>query len=555
MTGTFGALVALLVLIATPAAARAATAPGRVVYETATKFPVRGLEAQGAVASAVLPGGEIVAATEENLTVVRLRADGALEPSFGRGGIARLAVPGGVFYPVQILPRPDGRLVVVGGGAEDPETEVPKLLVAGLTPGGALDPGFGRGGFVALDVEPNCGFGPCTLADLGPDGSVVVTGAVGQLSRDVQDLKAVEEKPEWVVQRVTPAGAVDAAFGLVKIPGVAVSGTSGISPAITPTGAIVVLGEHDGNPELAGLTAAGKPDPSFGGGKLVPVAASDADDLLLHAGGAIDVMTASKIVRYTPAGTLDSAYGKRGVVDTGNIGIGSNLARILDGPGEGTTLWWVHLDAPDAAGRPRIGIVRVSPGGTLVGKATRLSPAFGGGRASDQGQTAGVVAQTSFAGDLHARPDGSLVAVGGVKVSQNTPSLVGRSAGYVAAAAFTAALAPDLRFGGPALRPTAGVRVASQRARAAISFRGVLARLTASSPGLLGVRVSDRNGRVLARSVEPVYVAGSRTARIPLTRLGRRVLRPVRNLGVRVRYDFRDLLAARASGATSSVLR
>ncbi len=80
-------------------------------------------------------------------------------------------------------------------------------------------------------------------------------------------------------------------------------------------------------------------------------------------------------------------------------------------------------------------------------------------------------------------------------------------------------------------------------------------RVFGSSPGLALVRVRDRGGRILAQSVEPVYAAGSRTAEIPLTATGRRVLRRGGRIRVQVGHAFRDVVGARHTGTSAGVLR
>ena len=123
-------------------------------------------------------------------------------------------------------------------------------------------------------------------------------------------------------------------------------------------------------------------------------------------------------MRYAPDGSLERSYGNAGVVDVGSVDTGDNLARLLDGPGDATTLWWVPRYAPDPGGRaPRAGILRITPAGRL-GAPTRLAPPFGGGRAPDPGETAGSLAQNSFAGDLLLRPDSSYLVVGGVSIAE-----------------------------------------------------------------------------------------------------------------------------------------
>jgi len=64
--------------------------------------------------------------------------------------------------------------------------------------------------------------------------------------------------------------------------------------------------------------------------------------------------------------------------------------------------------------------------------------------------------------------------------------------------------------------------------------------------------VSDASGRVLARRTEVVVAAGTTSMHVTLTTAGKRILRKARNLRVRVRRECRDLLAGRATPATSA---
>lgn len=79
-------------------------------------------------AAIALPDGAAVIVPNDDLAAVRLRADGSLEPSFGCGAIAHIDVPGGVCTARQILRQPGGRIVVVGTGADEPQSEIPRFL-------------------------------------------------------------------------------------------------------------------------------------------------------------------------------------------------------------------------------------------------------------------------------------------------------------------------------------------------------------------------------------------------------------------------------------------
>ncbi|MGA9521925.1 MAG: hypothetical protein WBV82_10690, partial [Myxococcaceae bacterium] len=98
-----------------------------------------------------LQGSKVVAAGGGRFLAVRYNADGTLDTSFGEMGIARHGTEGEAFA---VTTRPDGRLVLAGiaevaladGGTE------PGLKVVQYTADGALDTSFGTGGVVRYPV-------------------------------------------------------------------------------------------------------------------------------------------------------------------------------------------------------------------------------------------------------------------------------------------------------------------------------------------------------------------------------------------------------------------
>src|SRR5262245_5318569 len=84
--------------------------------------------------------------------VARYLADGRLDPSFGSGGVVTTDL-GGAAWATSVVQLADGGVVVGGvdrGAAGD-------VLVAGYRADGSLDPGFGRAGIAAMhlgDVDP-----------------------------------------------------------------------------------------------------------------------------------------------------------------------------------------------------------------------------------------------------------------------------------------------------------------------------------------------------------------------------------------------------------------
>ena len=530
--------LATLAAGAAPAtAASAAVAPGRVAFSIASNVPVSNVDAGGAGAAIALPegGALMLAADGPRVAAIRMRADGSLEPSFGNGGIARITVPGSFFWAKQILRQPDGRLVLVGSGRSASRFELPRFLLARLTANGALDPSFGTGGFAAPDLQAGG-------AALAPDGSIVLTGNTGRVSPEIATNPQAPNTFRWVVQRLTPAGNVDPAFGSV-----ALGGQTSSAVVVRPDGRIVALGSDRNVSRLAGLTASGAPDPTFNGGLPLDVPVDNGQALLLRTGGAIDVAGFTRIARVTPAGVPDPGFGAGGAVDLGQRLAGAPA--LLPAPGGGTTVQWTTYEAA-SAGVPRLYVQHISAAGAL-GPRAGISPAFGGGLAASR---LGVE-QNSFRGKLVQRPDGSHLAVGAVSVVRYTGEGEGFSAGLVAVAALSPSFAPDTSFGGPRQPASARVRVPRQRARSDVSLDRVLVRVTASGPGLVQLRVRDGRRRTLAQAVEPVFAAGTTSLRVRLTATGRRLLRGARNKRVLVGHDFRDVLTGRDRGVVAARLR
>jgi uncharacterized delta-60 repeat protein len=84
-----------------------------------------------------------------DLALARYLASGGLDPSFGVGGRLRSSFPGGISKTAF---RPDGRIVVAGGSIGDsPDTESTWVL-AQYEPDGAIDASFGDGGVATLTI-------------------------------------------------------------------------------------------------------------------------------------------------------------------------------------------------------------------------------------------------------------------------------------------------------------------------------------------------------------------------------------------------------------------
>ena len=137
-----------------------------------------------AAASAVLPGGSVVTFPYDNAAqttvAAKLLRNGALDPAFGTGGMVRLTAPGPIFRVSQSELLADGRLLIAGARLHPTTPSPGRLVLLRLLPDGALDPSFGAGGVLATSLLAS-GAAPMAVA---PDGAIIVTGTLQSPDRD-----------------------------------------------------------------------------------------------------------------------------------------------------------------------------------------------------------------------------------------------------------------------------------------------------------------------------------------------------------------------------------
>lgn len=310
-----------------------------------------------AYAVAIQSDGKIVVAGRtfhltDDVALVRYLPNGALDSSFGSGGIVITDVtPGQSDAARGIAIQSDGKIVIAGtsGG--------PNLMaVVRYAANGTLDSTFGNGGITKIDFGNQPGSEGAALT-LQPDGKIVVAGAVST------------PQNQFGVARLLPNGSLDLTFGggdgSVITP--FLNGARAHAVALQGDGRIVVAGEAWFAQGVHGFALArylpnGMPDTSFGmAGTLVTTivgtfnatargVAVQSDGRIVAAGESCPIQDTCDfaLARFQPNGALDPSF---------------------SGDGKLTSPFVTHIDA--AYG------LRIQPNGRIVAAGTARSGAGG----------------------------------------------------------------------------------------------------------------------------------------------------------------------------------
>jgi uncharacterized delta-60 repeat protein len=213
----------------------------------------------------ILAGGAEAPSAVPYATVARLDPNGALDSSFGSGGIDELNL--GAYSPVQALAiQPNGDIVLAG--SQSPGLQATNALIARLKPTGALDTSFAGTGAIAHQYAPAGGaYSSFNAVAVESNGDIV---AVGNAS-------AGGETADALAVRFTAAGAADSSFGTAGV-ALTPSATDWIEEnnvvpgadalAIAPNGDIIAAGQYDDSVltygSLWAFNSHGQLDTSFG---------------------------------------------------------------------------------------------------------------------------------------------------------------------------------------------------------------------------------------------------------------------------------------------------
>lgn len=287
-----------------------------------------GSASDGVSAMAVQPDGRILLAGTSgsgfsDFAVVRYTPAGALDPTFGTGGVVRTDFLGRPDRAAAVQVQPDGRIVAGGTVQEVVGNQAfGRFGLARYTSGGALDPTFGTGGKV-VTAFPGGSAGVEGLAVQG-DGRIVAAGSFQAIPGSAGSVDAV-------LARYTASGALDPTFGTG---GRVRTGFAGQDEALSdvviqPDGRIVAFGNSSSSSAvvrqdflLLRYQSGGALDPVFGAGGRVTTdfdgardmalaGALRADGALLAAGESFDPLSGSDfaLARYTAAGLPDPSFG------------------------------------------------------------------------------------------------------------------------------------------------------------------------------------------------------------------------------------------------------
>ncbi len=274
-----------------------------------------------ASAVALQPDGKIVVAgtggvnePAGSIELARYDTGGALDTTFGTGGMVTTCFGNHRVYADALLTQPDGRLVVVGSRTTAGSERMSWILVR-YEPDGSLDRSFGKNGVVATYV----GNGYPTTAALQPDGKIVVSG--------LADKVPGERRRASALVRYEPDGTLDATFG---------AGGRVFEPSLTqgywaialqPDGKIVVAADVAVGLAIARYTDRGALDPSFGTKGIRRTALFSPgfrgfempESILVQPDGELVVVGSAAggrvvFVRYQADGSLDQGFGENGKV-------------------------------------------------------------------------------------------------------------------------------------------------------------------------------------------------------------------------------------------------
>lgn len=268
-------------------------------------------------AVALQADGKIVVAgrfRDSDFALVRYTADGSLDTSFGQSGV-RTGPPG---EAEALAIQPNGRIVVAGYGPDPERTDTSTFILARFDVDGTADLEFGSNGVVRTRIGRTAS---ALAVALEPDGKIVTAGG------SIPD--AVPPYIAMTLARYLPNGRLDQTFGSdgVATTPIGAGFTGGSDIALQPDGRIVATGSTDNDFAVARYEPDGSLDTTFGDhgstttqtgpSSYAKAVALETDGSIVVAGSADDAFA---LTRYHSDGELDPRFGYGGVA-TNAIGL------------------------------------------------------------------------------------------------------------------------------------------------------------------------------------------------------------------------------------------
>jgi uncharacterized delta-60 repeat protein len=264
-----------------------------------------------------------------DLTLARYNSNGALDRSFGNGGIVKLEFGAQGSYGFSVAVQPDGKILVAGTHFVDfnsDDSSDTDFALARLNSDGTLDSSFGNGGLVTTDFD---GFNDDAFSVLvQPDGRIILVGSA----------KNPTNFYDFAAARYLPDGTIDTSFGSAGKVRTDFGGRDfdrARSAVLQPDGKLVAAGfatSHNGgmqNFAVARYDSNGVLDPSFDQDGMTQIdfgsCCQSAYSVLLQADGKIVTVGYPNsessdsdfvLARLTGNGTLDPTFGIEGKVRT-----------------------------------------------------------------------------------------------------------------------------------------------------------------------------------------------------------------------------------------------
>jgi len=324
-----------------------------------------------ATALSIAPDGKIVVAGyavlgSSDMVVFRVTSTGALDPTFGTGGVKTLDFRGGLDNAIGVQVLGDGKILVAGIGAQSSANANFDFAVARLNDDGSVDTGFGPFGHNGLALY-DVGGAYDGATDLGFHGASPVL--LGSSTRTGQS------NSELSVLKLTAGGLPDAAFGTNGAAFVAGAGSLFAGRmAVLADGKVVVSSTSR---LFARLTAAGALDAAFGTAgvhqetepSLLSLATMiPAGDGTITTFGtryfyAPQYTTDAALVRYTATGTRDGGFGTNGIASANLFTMSLDARAVALGPTGKVHVAGTLSDAHDVDAA----VARLTAGGAVDG--------------------------------------------------------------------------------------------------------------------------------------------------------------------------------------------